>query len=90
MLDPKVFYKLEEASLEAQAAVAEYRKEWSSPVRQSLLKEQLKKQTGLFTDTEECWITDWFRGFLMIKGISKAEIEPLVNIGLSNSFWIKC
>jgi len=86
MSEEKIILKLEDASSSAQEAVSAYRKTFS----QSLLRDQLKKQkSGLFTDTEDCWVTDWFRGFLYIKGLKKDEIEPLVKIALLNSFWIK-
>lgn len=78
--------KVEEFSPEAQAAIIKYRNTFS----QSLLRDELKKQrNGVFTDTEDCWVTDWFRGFLYIEGLKKDEIESLVRIALVNSFWIK-
>lgn len=84
--EKKLILKVEDASPAAQEAIVEYRKTFS----QSLLRDELKKQrSGLFTDTEDCWVTDWFRGFLYIKGLKKEEIEPLVRIALLNSFWIK-
>ena len=86
MSEDNKIIKVEDASPAAQEAVAEYRKTFS----QSLLRDELKKQrSGLFTDTEDCWVTDWFRGFLYIKGLKKDEIEPLVKIALQNSFWVK-